>query len=165
MPSNFREVAAALRRLRGGPRETFTRRFREFGFKILEGAINNTPVNTGRLRGGWHVTIDTPSGVDVSTEAGSSKTALSEGDGSGGVNKAEAGDTIWIQNNVPYAPVIEHGLFVPKDPGPSKATHVPKSRRKTVEGVVLVKGGFHVSAPNGMLADAIQQAVAAVLSD
>jgi hypothetical protein len=156
MPSNAKEFAAHLRRtVRHAPREAFLRNFREFGFKVLEGSINNSPVNEGQLRGGWHLTIGTPSQAD--TQSGTSASAVLTA-GEGVLNRLQVGDVLWIQNNVPHAPVWEYGLFVPKDPGPSKATHVPKSRRKTVEGVVLVRGGFHVSAPNGMLADAVQQA-------
>lgn len=156
MPSNARAFAEHLRRnVRSAPREAFERRFREFGFKVLEGAINNSPVNEGRLRGGWHLTIGAPAGAEI--QSGSSPSAVIAA-GEAVLNKLNLGDTLWIQNNVPYATVWEYGLFVPKDPGPSKATHVPKSRRRTVEGLVLVRGGFHVSAPHGMLADAVQQA-------
>ena len=156
MPSNARDFAEHLRRnVRSAPRQEFVRRFREFGFKVLEGSINNSPVNEGQLRGGWHLTIGTPAGGEVPN--GSSAGAVLAA-GQSVLNKLDSGDTLRRQNTLRPGPVWEYGLFVPKDPGPSKATHVPKSRRKTVEGVVLVRGGFHVSAPNGMLADAVQQA-------
>lgn len=158
MPSNAKAFAAHLRKnVRHAPRQAFVRRFREFGFKVLEGSINNSPVNEGQLRGGWHLTIGAPSHVDA--QSGSSSGAVMAA-GESVLNQLQVGDVLWIQNNVPHGPVIEFGLYVPKDPGPSKATHVQKSRRHTVAGIVLVRGGFHVSAPHGMLADAVQQAKA-----
>ena len=155
MPSNAKQFARELRQIADEyPKEVFMPRFRRIAFKLLEVAVQNTPVNTGRLRGGWHVTEGTPSGAEVqagTTEQGVLSAAQAV------INKAEFGTGLWIQNNVPYAIVYEEGLFTPPNPGPSKATHVPKSRRSTVEGTVLISGGYHVSAPEGMLADAIQQ--------
>lgn len=128
--------------------------FRRRAFKVLELAIQNTPVNFGNLRNGWHLTIATPSKED--REAGKTASGVLQA-GKRVIDKAKFGEGIWIQNNVPYAYVYEDGLFEPKNPGPSKATHVPKSRRKRVAGNTLISGGYHVSAPNGMLADAVQQ--------
>lgn len=162
MPSNAKEFAAFLRKQgRELPARVYMPRFRRMVFKVLEVAVQNTPVNTGRLRNGWHITLGDPSGTE---EAGgkSANGVLSNGERK--INKAKLGDRVWIQNNVPYARVWEDGLFVPPDPGPSKATHVPKSRRARVAGQVLVRGGYHVSAPNGMLADAVQQVEQAMLA-
>jgi len=170
MPTNAKTFVADLRkRARDLPEALVMQSFRKFAFKVLEGAVQNTPVNTGRLRNGWHVTEGGPSGTE-STAVAFGPVGPDGGFGSGAtgggvlgagkrvIDSVEFGQTIWIQNNVPYARVIEDGLFVPKNPGPSKATHVPKSRRNRVAGEILVQGGFHVSAPNGMLADAVQQA-------
>lgn len=158
MPSNSDEFARYLRKLaRELPEEVFLPAFRRVAFKILEGAVQNSPVNFGQLRNGWHVTVGSRSGADV--QAGGSVAAVLEA-GSAMINSAEFGSTVWIQNNVPYARVWEEGLFVPPDPGPSKATHVPKSRRARVAGTVLVKGGYNVAAPQGMLGDAIQTVIA-----
>lgn len=128
--------------------------FRRRAFKVLELAIQNTPVNFGQLRNGWHVTIGTRSGED---RAGGKSTAGVLQAGQRVINQMKFGEGVWLQNNVPHARVYEDGLFQPPNPGPSKATHVPKSRRKRVAGTVLIKDGFHVVAPNGMLADAVQQ--------
>lgn len=128
--------------------------FRRRAFKVLELAVGLTPVNTGALRNGWHLTIGTPSGEN--RESGKSPAGVLRA-GESVINKVRFGEGIWIQNNMPHARVYEDGLFQPPDPGPSKALHVPKSRRKRVAGTVLIRGGFHVNAPNGMLADAVQQ--------
>lgn len=128
--------------------------FRRRAFKVLELAIQNTPVNFGNLRNGWHLTIGAPS--KENREAGKSPAGVLQS-GKRVIDKVKFGEGIWIQNNVPYARVYEDGLFQPPDPGPSKALHVPKSRRKSVVGETLIEGGYSVSAPNGMLADAVQQ--------
>lgn len=128
--------------------------FRRRAFKVLELTIQNTPVNFGALRNGWHLTIGSPSKED--REGGKTAAGVLAA-GKRMIEKVRFGEGVWIQNNVPYARVYEDGLFQPPDPGPSKALHVPKSRRKRVAGKTLIEGGFHVSAPNGMLADAVQQ--------
>lgn len=128
--------------------------FRRRAIRIIQGAIQNSPVNFGTLRRGWHLTIGSPSKADI--EGGESDSAILEA-ATKALEGMQLGEGAWIQNNVPYAAVYEYGLFKPTDPGPSKATHVPPTRRKRVAGRILISGGFHVSAPNGMLADAVQQ--------
>lgn len=137
------------------PEQVYLPRFRRMAFKVLELSIQSSPVNFGALRNGWHVTIDTASKQDTGKPGGSAASVLSAGERV--INSVRFGQGIVIQNNVPYARVYEDGLFEPPDPGPSKATHVPKSRRKRVAGTILISGGFHVVAPNGMLADAVQE--------
>jgi hypothetical protein len=161
MPGNAKEFAAYLRKQgRELPARVFMPRFRAIVFQVFTVAVQNTPVNTGRLRNGWHITLGEPSGTE---ESGGKSANAVQSNGERKINKAKLGDRIWIQNNVPYARVIEDGLFPHDTPeGGSKATHIPKSRRAKsgVVGETLVRGGFHVSAPNGMLADAVQQAQA-----
>ena len=141
------------------PERAYMPRFRRMCFKVLELTLQNTPVNFGDLRNSWHLTIGQPSATDV--EAGKSPAGVLQA-AERVLNRMVLGDGVYMQNNKPYARVWEDGLFVPPNPGPSKATHVPKSRRKTVEGTVLVRGGFNVVAPNGMLRDAVQQVQALV---
>lgn len=128
--------------------------FRRRAFRVLQLAVQNSPVNFGTLRQGWHITVGTPSRADV--ESAKSPAGLLQA-GLRVINSAKFGEGVWIQNNVPHAAVYEFGLFTPADPGPSKATHVPKSRRKRVAGRTLIQGGYHVVAPRGMLRDAVEQ--------
>lgn len=162
MPHNSGDYSEYLRRQVEAMRAEYMRRAGVFAAKVLEVAINNSPVDTGRLRQGWHLTVGAPS----SAESGGDKSALNEAQGAAA--KATLGDVFWIQNNVPYAHVIEFGLYVPKDPGPTKWGHI-RNRRvrdhlRKGDPVTLVRGGFHVSAPEGMLADAVQQVVSAAES-
>jgi hypothetical protein len=155
MPSNARDFARWMReQAEQMPQRVYMPRFRAIAFKVLEVAAGNTPVNTGRLRNGWHVTVGAPSGQDKAS-GGDLDEVLRAAESE--INNVEFGGSVWIQNNVPYARVYEDGLFKYPNPGPSKATHVPKSRRHLVFGEVLIRNGYSVSAPNGMLADAVQQ--------
>ncbi len=151
-----KEYAAYLReQARVIPEQVVMPIFRRRAFKVLEIAIQNSPVNFGTLRNGWHVTIGTPSRQDTGAPGSSATKALREGERV--INRVKFGEGIWIQNNVPYARVYEDGLFAPPNPGPSKGTHVPKSRRGRVAGETLIRGGYHVNAPQGMLRDAVQE--------
>ena len=119
------------------------------------GVIAQSPVRTGQLRNGWDLGIGEPS--DYSPPGGSEtypNNALAR------INaKARSAPDLSphvITNNVAHAPVIETGGFVPTDPGPSKGVGKKGSRRRArTEGVVLVSGGFHTGAPQGMLVSGI----------
>lgn len=160
MPSNWRQFQAFLSKVANEyPASVYMPRFRRIAFRILQLSVQNSPTNTGQLRNGWHVTIGSPSRSDVKSGDGAPAVLAA---GSAVINGVEFGQGLWLQNNVPHAPVIEFGLYDPPDPGPTKAKHVPKSRRARLAGEVLVKGGFHVSAPNGMLGDAVAQVTAEI---
>jgi hypothetical protein len=156
---NWRDYAKHLRKQgREIPAAVAMPVFRRRVFRVLQVAVQNSPVNFGTLRRGWHLTIDAPSGQQV--EAGKSDAGVLQA-AERVLAKLKFGEGVWIQNNEPHAAVYEFGGFIPPNPGPSKATHVPKSRRDRVAGRVLIQGGFHVVAPNGMLRDAVDQAAAA----
>lgn len=116
---------------------------RSIAMRLLTGVVKKTPVDTGRARGGWQISITTPIQTAISR-------VDKEGVGVAGTELAKlaelgAYDVIWITNNVEYILVLEEGLFEPTDPGPSKD---PRKERK---GRVWVKGGYSVQAPQGML--------------
>src|SRR5690606_23664498 len=102
-----------------------------------------TPVDSGRARGNWQVTIGTPASgvVPVSDKQGGQTIAK----GTETINAIPPFDVVWITNNMPYIEVLEYGLFNPPDPGPSKD---PRPDRK---GRVLVKDGYSQQAPQGMV--------------
>jgi hypothetical protein len=115
---------------------------------VLPGA---TPVDTGRLRNGWDVGIDTPSGY----EPGAGKKTYPNNAAARMAKQIEGAPklrTLLLTNNVPYASIWEAGAFQPPDPGPSKGRgRKGTKRRRATEGVVLVAGGYHTAAPAGML--------------
>lgn len=110
----------------------------------LRGVVKKTPVDKRMARGGWQVSIGIPPVANVITSS-------PIGTGSTKILQAVPFSTIYIGNNVSYITVLEYGGFIPKDPGPSK------DKRKGRFGKVLVKGGFSVQAPHGMVSVTLQE--------
>lgn len=104
-------------------------------------AVQGTPVDTGELRSGWHISVGEPTGQNIRGAELLSMLAAA-------TSRFEDWRLpMFLQNNMPHAPVIEYGQFVPPNPGPSKD---PRPGRK---GRILVTGGFSVQAPSGVLGD------------
>lgn len=132
------------------------------GLQMLTGCVLKTPVDEGRARGNWQVSFGSPkegivSVPDKPNESGDpangtapGQNAITKGASAFTSQKVPFG-VFWIVNNLPYILVLDQGGFVPKDPGPSK------DRRKFRKGKVLVKGGFSVQAPNGMVDRTIEE--------
>ena len=86
---------------------------RESALTLTSAIIMDTPADTGRLKGNWQVTINTPT-----------DTELSDTDKSGGTTIAKAqsdldkplGYAVWIQNNLPYVNRIEFEGWSKKSP-------------------------------------------------
>jgi hypothetical protein len=79
----------------------------QIALELGETVINQTPVDTGFLKGSWFVSINNPSvsftGVEDKSGSGSKSRIAS------GVQAYELGDTIYILNNTPYGPFVEYG--------------------------------------------------------
>ncbi len=124
--------------------------------EVLNRTILKTPRDRGVLVNNWFTSVGNPSSETTESE---------DLTGSQAINRAvqamagfEAGPTIWVSNNSPYAAVWEFGTFIPPDPGPSKD---PRQDRL---GKVLVVGGYSVQAPEGYLGVSIQEVVTALES-
>lgn len=74
--------------------------------EIYRGIVRLTPVDTGRARFGWYVTLDNPS-EDVPPEGEydepSEVTRLNP------LETMELGQQVWLTNNVPYIEELERG--------------------------------------------------------
>lgn len=106
-----------------------------------------TPVDTGRTLGEWQISAYFPktkmvgrirSIDEVLAEARSVASSM------------RPFTRTWIVNNLRHIQILEHGLFNPKNPGPSK------DRRPHRFGKVWVIGGFSVQAPKGILKPALE---------
>jgi nucleoid DNA-binding protein len=121
---------------------------RKVALTLIKKVVERTPVDTGRARGNWQVSLNTPRNSEIGRKDKTGEKVKAEAQ-SLITNKFFEGNAdktvIWLANNVPYILVLEFGQFVPKDPGPSK------DKRKDRFGQVLVKGGFSVQAPHGMV--------------
>lgn len=82
--------------------------FRKIALDLDARIVLGTPVDTGRARGNWFPSINTPSSrVDLSASDKSGGSAISAAQGI--VTVADLGDTIWFTNNLPYILPLENG--------------------------------------------------------
>lgn len=72
--------------------------FRAIGFEALAAVQLLTPVDTGRLRHGWFITVNEPS-EEESVPGG----------GVASLQNAKLTDTIILQDNVEYGPYVNYG--------------------------------------------------------
>ena len=116
-------------------------------FDLTSSIIQDTPVDSGRLRANWLVSFNTPIDAELKLE---------DKEGNATIAKAKAlinGNKIplvyWIQNNLPYANVVEFGLY----PNPVKLGSRIKgvSKSNPVKYQVLSMNGFSAKAPQGMV--------------
>ena len=101
---------------------------RAFAFALYSSIVEKTPVDTGRARGNWNISVGSPD-ESTSNSTGpkfSSPKSLPEPNGD---------ESIFITNNLPYITKLEYGGY----PDPPK-----KDGGKT-------SGGFSKQAPNGMV--------------
>lgn len=120
---------------------------RKIGFDVLAGVIKRTPVDTGRAKGAWTVSVggqnSGSSAPDKSPQGNFAGPTFSRGNLL--IVKAPPFSFINISNNVTYIIVLDQGGFIPPDPGPSKD---PRPERR---GKILVQRGYSIQAPSGMV--------------
>lgn len=82
--------------------------FRKIALDLDARIVLGTPVDTGRARGNWFPSINTPSGnVDLTSTDKSGGAAMAAAQGI--IQSADLGDTIWFTNNLPYILPLENG--------------------------------------------------------
>lgn len=127
---------------------------KKLSLDLFAGVIKRTPVDTGEARGGWQITeaaASTPSPTNKKEQG-------SVGDAGGSTFQAgvealknlKPYQLLWITNAVPHAPVLDLGLFIPPNPGPSKD---PREDRL---GKILVEAGFSTQASDGIVEPALR---------
>jgi len=130
-------------------------------FAALAGVIKRTPVSTGLARGGWQVTPSLDSIRPAQAEEGFVGVESGKTFDEGAETIASVREPYgihWIANPVAYVNVLDQGLFVPENPGPSKD---PRPDRF---GRILVLDGYSAQAPEGMTDPAIRD-IAEVVRD
>ncbi len=98
--------------------------------QLFSGVINRTPVDTGRLRGNWQASLDTP--ASGTTERTGEAGALAE---ARAVTALAPSNAYFLTNNLPYAAVAEFGLWGTGDGATNKTT----------------RDGYSIQAPYGMV--------------
>ena len=130
---------------------------REAVADIVYESAKIAPFNMGTLRGLFTATVNGSGTLSKSSSLDAIRANAIKN-----LKKAKKlTDQISIENQAPYAEQYEFGLFEPATPkysklGGSEARHVPKGRRGEKLGKVLILSGFNVTAPSGMVQDALQ---------
>ena len=155
--ANAKKYAKELMKLAGNVGEKIIMPvFREAAADLVEVSASLAPHNTGLLRSLFTITVNDSGRLPSNDNLENIRsTAISN------MRKAKLTDRFTLENQAPYSETYEYGLFDPATPkytklGGSEARHVPKSRRSEKLGKVLIVSGFNVTAPDGMVNDALQ---------
>lgn len=133
---------------------------RKLSIDLFAGCIKRTPVDEGEARGGWQMSVGTqiPQGGTGKREVGEVGDFFGQTFQSGLASIAQLPpfSMVWITNNVKHAPILDAGLFIPTDPGPSKD---PREGRF---GEILVQSGFSTQAPEGIIEPTLREVLEAL---
>lgn len=117
--------------------------------ELLRRIVLRSPVDKGTFRLNWQTTVRVPAEGFIAKEGGSAAEVIARG--MSVLRNLPPFPVVWLTNNTRYGPILEFGGFVPADPGPSRD---PRPGRF---GRILVKDGFSVQAPQGMVGIAIEE--------
>jgi hypothetical protein len=108
--TNISDVRRDLAKIADAIGKSADQVFRQMGFDLLAEVKRKSPVDTGTFKKSWQVGVN--------------------GIGNGKpIESAEIGDIIYISNHLPYAPVIEYGLYPgqgPKTTADGYSTQAPR---------------------------------------
>ncbi len=76
-------------------------------FEILKSVVEMSPVDTGAFRGNWQIGIVKPELMTLSITDKTGTATIAKGFAE--INKVTLGDSIYINNNLPYARRLENG--------------------------------------------------------
>lgn len=79
----------------------------KLGIDLLRRIVLKTPVDTGRARGNWFVTINAASGETTTAADKSGHATINRG--SAVITGLTEPQAIWISNNLPYITALENG--------------------------------------------------------
>jgi len=112
-------------------------------FRRISGVVLLTPVETGRARSSWNVSIGQPNGAYPPAGQGGYQATNAET-----ATAAMAGlgvyQTVWITSGLPYIKVLEYGGY----PNPPVRGSWDRATRSWV---VRSEGGYSRQAPQGMV--------------
>lgn len=91
-------------------------------FKLV---IYASPVDTGRLRGNWQTTINSPATAATTRDDPSGAAALAEAM----ANLGSLADVVWFSNNLPYAERIEYEGWSRQAPEGMVRRHIAQWQR------------------------------------
>jgi hypothetical protein len=114
-------------------------------FRRISGVVLLTPVDTGRARSSWNVSIGTPDGSYPATVRRRTRTDAA----TSALRSLGAYQTVWIASGLPYIKVLEYGGY-PQNPVQGSWD------RKARTWVIKSEGGYSRQAPRGMVRVTVQ---------
>jgi hypothetical protein len=81
--------------------------YKRLSFQVLRDVVFLTPVDTGRAKGNWQLTIGSPSDATFSVDEANARDPVAEGFAT--LNSLQGLDVVWISNNMPYIGYLERG--------------------------------------------------------
>lgn len=147
---NLKQFATRLARLTRELPEQQVRAVRnQLALTALRALVFTTPRDTGNAVANWQVTTGSPAtGWTPKADRDAQNATVQEG--AAAIARAPVYGVVHITNNVPYIEVLNNGGFMPPNPGPSTD---PRPGRN---GRVLVRNGYSIQAPAGMLPAAVR---------
>jgi hypothetical protein len=110
--TNVREFNASLTRFLKSVGDKAVVAHRKVALDVLRGLILASPVDTGRLRGGWNASVATPSdwapptGVVDKAEGTGTLGAERLAEAAVAISASTLGSVLWISNSVSYVGVV-----------------------------------------------------------
>lgn len=159
------DFARLLKEYHDRHRELWEQRSRQIVAEIGVMSITAAPVNFGELRANFFI-LESESAPEAVAETDTSGRAGIERVKQGAADVSFEGGMFYMHNPTPQAAVTEFGLFVPKNPGPSKKRAPSGTRGKKGKaipgrtGETLVEDGFSKQAPGGYIRKAVADVVA-----
>lgn len=115
---------------------------REIAFALFAKILYRTPVDSGRARQNWIVTLNAGS-LAYNPDAAKGGTVLA--DGRKMIYNAKGDDTIIIQNNLPYIEKLEYGGYGPNSPSGKTVNGFSKQAPRGMVGVTMLEAGAVIS--------------------
>ena len=88
-------------------KQDYDQAFRAMALQLFGSIITRTPVDTGRARGNWQVTINSPAnGTTENNDKGGQRTLA---EGSQTIASRSGDQSLYFTNNLPYIEPLENG--------------------------------------------------------
>tara|TARA_B100001250_G_C19678722_1_gene734865 strand:+ start:421 stop:822 length:402 start_codon:yes stop_codon:yes gene_type:complete len=104
---NAKTFNISLDDFEGETLEAVHKKKRLIGLKVLRGVVLKTPVDTGRARANWQLSINVPKTDVVNSKQKAGTKAIT--DGNRKLKLMKLGEDVYITNNLPYIGVLERG--------------------------------------------------------
>ena len=112
---------------------------------LIRRVLADTPIDSGRLINNWRTGIDKRNGSALTGEDPSGERSMSEAESK--IRTVQGDETIIFSNNLPYAPVVEFGLYPnpPKNPTGKTVNGFSTQSRKGMARINVQKMALDIS--------------------